>query len=203
MKDYKDTLNLPKTDFPMKAHLPEREPLILKKWEGLYKKLQKLTSDRPLYVLHDGPPYANGNIHIGHALNKILKDVINKYMLLSGYRVHYIPGWDCHGLPIEQQVEKELQAKNIKKEDISKQEFRKLCREYAKRFVNIQREEFKRLGVLGDWENPYLTMDPAYEACEVRELGKLFHKGLIIRSKKPVYWCIYDKTAEAEAVGED
>ncbi|QWK19785.1 MAG: isoleucine--tRNA ligase [Hydrogenobacter thermophilus] len=199
MKDYKDTLNLPKTDFPMKAHLPEREPLILKKWEGLYKKLQKLTSDRPLYVLHDGPPYANGNIHIGHALNKILKDVINKYMLLSGYRVHYIPGWDCHGLPIEQQVEKELQAKNIKKEDISKQEFRKLCREYALKFVNIQREEFKRLGVLGDWENPYLTMDPAYEACEVRELGKLFHKGLIIRSKKPVYWCIYDKTAEAEA----
>ena len=199
MKDYKETLNLPKTDFPMKANLPEREPIILKKWEGLYKKLESATKDRPLFVLHDGPPYANGNIHIGHALNKVLKDVINKYMLMSGYRIHYIPGWDCHGLPIEQQVEKELKAKKIDKESISKVEFRKLCREYAKKFVEIQREEFKRLGVLGNWEEPYLTMDPSYQAGEVRELGRLFKKGFVIKSKKPVYWCIYDKTAEAEA----
>jgi isoleucyl-tRNA synthetase len=199
MRDYKETLNLPKTDFPMKANLPEREPVILKKWEGLYKKLESATQGRPLFVLHDGPPYANGNIHIGHALNKVLKDVINKYMLMSGYRIHYIPGWDCHGLPIEQQVEKELKAKKIDKESISKVEFRRLCREYAQRFVDIQREEFKRLGVLGNWEEPYLTMDPNYQASEVRELGRLFKKGFVIKSKKPVYWCIYDKTAEAEA----
>lgn len=199
MRDYKDTLNLPRTDFPMKANLPEREPLVLKRWEDLYQKIETLTVSRPLYVLHDGPPYANGNIHIGHALNKVLKDVINKYMLMCGFRIHYVPGWDCHGLPIEQQVEKELKAKNIKKESISKVEFRKLCREYAQRFVEIQKEEFKRLGIIADWEKPYLTMDPSYEAEEIRELGRLFKKGIVVKSKKPVYWCIYDKTAEAEA----
>ncbi|MEZ0361890.1 MAG: isoleucine--tRNA ligase [Hydrogenobacter sp.] len=199
MRDYKDTLNLPRTDFPMKANLPEREPLVLKRWEDLYQKIETLTVSRPLYVLHDGPPYANGNIHIGHALNKVLKDVINKYMLMCGFRIHYVPGWDCHGLPIEQQVEKELKAQNIKKESISKVEFRKLCREYAQKFVEIQKEEFKRLGIIGDWEKPYLTMDPSYEAEEIRELGRLFKKGIVVKSKKPVYWCIYDKTAEAEA----
>ncbi|ADC89712.1 isoleucyl-tRNA synthetase [Thermocrinis albus DSM 14484] len=199
MRDYRDTLNLPRTEFPMKASLPQKEPHILQKWKDLYQRLREARKDCPTFVLHDGPPYANGHIHIGHALNKILKDVINKYWLLKGYRVDYVPGWDCHGLPIEQQVEKELKAKKIRKEDLPKVEFRRLCREYAERFVQIQKEEFVRLGVLSDWDNPYLTMDPLYQAQEIRELGRLFSKGLVVRSKKPVYWCIYDKTAEAEA----
>ncbi|MFN3814162.1 MAG: isoleucine--tRNA ligase [Aquificaceae bacterium] len=199
MVDYKDTLNLPRTDFPMKANLPEKEPLLLEKWKELYRKLKENKEGKPLFVLHDGPPYANGNIHIGHALNKILKDVINKYMLMSGYNLDYVPGWDCHGLPIEQQVEKELSRNKISKESIGKVEFRKVCREYAKKFFNIQRDEFIRLGVLADWENPYLTMDPKYQATEIRELKRLFKRGLVVRSKKPVYWCMYDKTAEAEA----
>ena len=197
--DYKETLNLPRTEFPMKANLPDKEPQILQRWEKLYEKIRELRKGRKIFLLHDGPPYANGHIHIGHALNKILKDIINKYNLLTGKDILYIPGWDCHGLPIERQVEKELKSKKIRKEELPKGEFRKLCRDYARRFVNIQREEFKRLGVLGDWDNPYLTMDPAYEAQEVRELGKFYEKGLAYRSKKPVYWCIYDMTAEAEA----
>ena len=197
--DYKETLNLPRTDFPMKANLPEKEPQILERWSDLYKKIREFRKGKEVFLLHDGPPYANGHIHIGHALNKILKDIINKYNLMIGKDILYIPGWDCHGLPIERQVEKELKAKKINKEDLPKTEFRKLCRDYAQRFVNIQKEEFVRLGVLGDWENPYLTMDPSYEAQEVRELGKFFKKGLAYRSKKPVYWCIYDMTAEAEA----
>ncbi len=198
-KDYKETLNLPRTDFPMKANLPQREPLILEKWKGLYRKIKESRKGREVFVLHDGPPYANGHIHVGHALNKILKDVINKYNLLIGKDIDYVPGWDCHGLPIERAVEKELAKKKIRKESLPKSEFRKLCREYARRFVNIQREEFIRLGVLGEWDSPYLTMDPSYEAQEIRELGRFFEKGLAYRSKKPVYWCIYDKTAEAEA----
>lgn len=197
--DFKETLNLPKTDFPMKGDLPKREPEILKKWRDLYRRIRELRKGREVFILHDGPPYANGNIHIGHALNKILKDVINKYHLMCGKDILYIPGWDCHGLPIERQVEKELKKKNKRKEDLTKVEFRKLCREYALKYVNIQREEFIRLGVLGDWENPYLTMDPKYEAREIRELGRFFEKGAVYRSKKPVYWCIYDMTAEAEA----
>ncbi len=197
--DYKETLNLPRTEFPMKANLPDKEPQILQRWEKLYEKIRELRKGRKIFLLHDGPPYANGHIHIGHALNKILKDIINKYNLLTGRDILYIPGWDCHGLPIERQVEKELKSKKIRKEELPKGEFRKLCRDYARRFVDIQREEFKRLGVLGDWDNPYLTMDPAYEAQEVRELGKFYEKGLAYRSKKPVYWCIYDMTAEAEA----
>jgi isoleucyl-tRNA synthetase len=199
MRNYAETLNLPKTDFPMKANLPEREPQILQKWQGLYRKLRERNRVKPLFVLHDGPPYANGHIHIGHALNKVLKDVIVKYRLLTGYDVDFVPGWDCHGLPIEQQVEKELKAKKLTKEDIGKVQFRRLCREYAKRFIEVQKEEFIRLGVLADWENPYITMDPTYQAQEVRELGRVFQRGFVVRSKKPVYWCIYDKTAEAEA----
>ncbi|HBT98929.1 MAG TPA: isoleucine--tRNA ligase, partial [Sulfurihydrogenibium sp.] len=151
------------------------------------------------YILHDGPPYANGHIHIGHALNKILKDILVKYQSMKGKDAPFVPGWDCHGLPIEQQVEKELKEKKIKKEDLSKSEFRKLCREYALKFVNIQKEEFKRLGIIGNWEKPYLTMRPSYQAQEVLELGRVFNKGVAYRGKKPVYWCIYDKTAEAEA----
>ncbi len=197
--DYKETLNLPRTGFPMKANLPKREPEILERWKDLYSRVRDRRKGRDLFLLHDGPPYANGRIHIGHALNKVLKDVINKYNLLTGKDIVYIPGWDCHGLPIERQVEKELKAKKVSKDDIPKHEFRRLCRDYARKFVGVQREEFIRLGVLGDWDHPYLTMDPAYEAQEIRELGRFFRKGLVYRSKKPVYWCIYDMTAEAEA----
>ena len=199
--DWKDTLNLPKTEFPMKGNLPNKEPNILAKWEELkiYDKLRDERKNSPKYILHDGPPYANGHIHIGHALNKILKDILVKYESMQGKDAPFVPGWDCHGLPIEQQVEKELKKKKIKKEELSKSEFRKLCRDYAARFVDIQKEEFKRLGIIGNWEKPYLTMRPSYQAQEIRELGKIFKEGVAYRGKKPVYWCIYDKTAEAEA----
>ena len=199
--DFKDTLNLPKTDFPMKGNLPQREPEIIKKWEDLniYKKLRDERRGREKYILHDGPPYANGNIHLGHALNKILKDILVKYQSMTGKDAPFVPGWDCHGLPIERNVEKELSKKKIKKEELPKAEFRRLCREYANKYVNIQREEFKRLGIIGNWDAPYLTMKPSYQAQEIRELGRVFKKGVAYRGKKPVYWCIYDKTAEAEA----
>ncbi|MDW8237418.1 MAG: isoleucine--tRNA ligase [Aquificaceae bacterium] len=198
MLEYSKSLNLPRTDFPMKANLPKREPEILKLWEGLYEELSEDKS-REMFVLHDGPPYANGHIHIGHVLNKVLKDTILKFKVLSGFKPHFVPGWDCHGLPIEQQVEKLLSQEGQSKDSISKLEFRKRCREFALSFVNIQKEEFKRLGILADWSNPYLTMDPRFQAQEIRELGRVFKNGLVVRSKKPVYWCIYDKTAEAEA----
>ena len=199
--EFKDTLNLPQTDFPMKGNLPNKEPEILSFWEkiNLYQKLREDRKGKEKYILHDGPPYANGHIHIGHALNKILKDILVKYQSMKGKDAPFVPGWDCHGLPIEQQVEKELKEKKIKKEDLSKSEFRKLCREYALKYVNIQKEEFKRLGIIGNWEKPYLTMHPSYQAQEVLELGRVFNKGVAYRGKKPVYWCIYDKTAEAEA----
>ncbi|MDQ7056093.1 MAG: class I tRNA ligase family protein [Persephonella sp.] len=150
-------------------------------------------------MLHDGPPYANGHIHLGHALNKILKDILVKYESMKGKDAPFVPGWDCHGLPIEQQVEKQLKSQKKKKEELSKSEFRKLCREYAERFVQIQKGEFIRLGVIGNWDKPYLTMRPSYQAQEIRELGKIFNAGIAYRGKKPVYWCIHDKTAEAEA----
>lgn len=196
--DYKDTLNLPKTDFKMKANLVQREPEFLKQWEemDIYHRLLEERKDAPLFILHDGPPYANGNIHIGHALNKILKDFVLKSKSMEGYRTPYVPGWDCHGLPIEHQVDKEL---GPKKREMTKDQIRKLCRKYAEKYVNIQREEFKRLGVFGDWDNPYITMDYIYEADIVRELGKVFERGLAYRGLKPVYWCINCVTALAEA----
>ncbi|WP_200673007.1 isoleucine--tRNA ligase [Persephonella atlantica] len=199
--DWKDTLNLPKTSFPMKGNLPKREPEILKKWEEikLYDRLREERKGREKYILHDGPPYANGHIHLGHALNKILKDILVKYESMKGKDAPFVPGWDCHGLPIEQQVEKQLKSQKKKKEELSKSQFRKLCREYAEKFVQIQKEEFIRLGIIGNWEKPYLTMRPSYQAQEIRELGKIFNAGIAYRGKKPVYWCIYDKTAEAEA----
>ncbi|MCX7760526.1 MAG: isoleucine--tRNA ligase [Hydrogenothermaceae bacterium] len=199
--EFKDTLNLPQTEFPMKANLPQKEPEILSLWEKLniYYKLREEREGKDKYILHDGPPYANGHIHIGHSLNKILKDILVKYQSMLGKDAPFVPGWDCHGLPIEQQVEKELKEKKIRKEDLSKSEFRKLCREYASKFVEIQKEEFKRLGIIANWEKPYLTMRPSYQAQEIIELGRIFKKGVAYRGKKPVYWCIYDKTAEAEA----
>jgi len=196
--DYKATLNLPQTAFPMKANLPQREPEFLARWERerLYARIQEAGRGRPVYVLHDGPPYANGRIHIGHALNKILKDVIVKSKTMEGHQVPYVPGWDCHGLPIEHQVLKEL---GDKKKTLGKVEIRKLCREYAEKFFKIQREEFQRLGVLGDWTNPYLTMTPDYEASILREFGKFVKAGGVYKGKKPVLWCPTDETALAEA----
>jgi isoleucyl-tRNA synthetase len=195
---YKDTLNLPKTEFPMRSNLPKREPETIRRWQEshLYARLQAAREDAPqTFILHDGPPYANGNIHLGHALNKVLKDVVVKFRVMAGARSPYVPGWDCHGLPIELAMEKSLGRKS----DVSKVDFRKLCREYAARYVAIQREEFRRLGILGDWDNPYLTMDPAYEAAEVREFGKLVDAGMVYRGRKPVLWCPSCATALAEA----
>ena len=196
--DYKATLNLPKTDFPMKANLPQREPEILASWEQerLYEQIQEAGKGRPLYILHDGPPYANGRIHIGHALNKILKDIIIKSKTMAGYQVPYVPGWDCHGLPIEHQVLKDL---GEKKKTLDAMAIRRLCREYAEKFYTIQREEFQRLGILGDWQHPYLTMNPGYEATIIREFGKFVERGGVYKGLKPVLWCTADQTALAEA----
>jgi isoleucyl-tRNA synthetase len=196
--EYKDTLNLPVTAFPMKANLNQREPEMLAKWEetGLYSAMESAGAGKPLYVLHDGPPYANGHIHIGHALNKILKDFVLKVKRMQGFNAPYVPGWDCHGLPIELQVEKNLGSK---KSQVSKLEMRKLCREYAAKFVGIQKEEFKRLGIQGDWENPYLTMNYEYEGLTAGELAKFAHNGGLYRGRKPVHWCSSCVTALAEA----
>ncbi len=196
--EYKDTLNLPVTDFPMKANLAQKEVEILAGWEssGLYEKLMAAGKEKPRYILHDGPPYANGHIHIGHALNKILKDIILKSKRMTGFGAPYVPGWDCHGLPIELQVEKNLGSR---KKDMSKLEMRKQCREYAAKFVQIQKEEFQRLGVLGDWEDPYLTMNYEYEGITARELAKFAENGGLYKGKKPVHWCSSCGTALAEA----
>ncbi|MEE4356438.1 MAG: isoleucine--tRNA ligase [Desulfococcaceae bacterium] len=199
--DYKKTLNLPSTRFPMKANLANREPEQLKAWDesGLYQKIRKVSAGRPPFILHDGPPYANGNIHIGTALNKVLKDIIVRSRQMAGFDAPYVPGWDCHGLPIEHNVDKELKKKKIKKEEMPQSEVRKKCRAYAERFIDIQREEFKRLGVMGEWENPYLTMNYVYEAIIARECGKFALEGSLFRSKKPIYWCCSCHTALAEA----
>ncbi len=181
--DYRATLNLPQTSFKMKANLSQREPEALKQWEkgSLYQQIQKHNADKPLFVLHDGPPYANGNIHLGTAFNKILKDVILRSKRMSGFNAPYIPGWDCHGLPIEHNVDKEL---GEKKKTIPLLSKRKACRTYAEKWIKTQKAEFKRLGVIGDWDNPYLTMNHAYEATIAREFNKFLYSGSVIRSKK-------------------
>lgn len=196
--DYKETLNLPKTDFPMKANLKEMEPRMISRWKGekIYSLIQEQRAGGRQYILHDGPPYANGHIHIGHALNKILKDIIVKFKTMEGYACPYVPGWDCHGLPIEHQVLKNLGSK---KESVGQGEVRRLCRDYAEKFISIQREEFSRLGVLGDWENPYLTMDFGYESEIIRQFGLFVDAGSVYKGKKPVYWCGSCETALAEA----
>ncbi|MEI6125644.1 MAG: isoleucine--tRNA ligase [Pseudomonadota bacterium] len=196
--DYKDTINLPKTDFPMKASLPKKEPELLQHWEEtkLYDRIKASRKGKQKFILHDGPPYANGHIHIGTALNKILKDFIIKSKTMAGFSTVYIPGWDCHGLPIEHNVEKNL---GKKKETFSRVEIRKNCREYAANFINIQREEFKRLGVLADWDKPYLTMENGYTATIVREFGKFADSGDLYKRKKPIQWCTSCRTALAEA----
>ncbi|UZP68502.1 isoleucine--tRNA ligase [Desulfovibrio mangrovi] len=198
MSDYKKTLHLPQTKFPMKANLTQKEPEMLKFWEEskAYDAMIAASGTKGEYVLHDGPPYANGSIHLGHALNKILKDIIVKSKNMQGLKAEYIPGWDCHGLPIELKVEKQL---GEKKKTIPEHVFRKLCREYAAKFVDIQRKEFKRLGIMGIWDEPYLTMHPSYEAATARELGNFMKDDYVARSKKPIYWCCSCQTALAEA----
>ena len=206
VRDYSETLFLPKTDFPMRAGLPQKEPEILARWEkqNLYARLREAARGRAKFVLHDGPPYANGNIHIGHALNKILKDVVTRSQQMLGFDSNYVPGWDCHGLPIEWKIEEEnYRSKNKKKPDLSNPEamiaFRRECRAYAEHWLNVQREEFKRLGIEGDWEHPYTTMDFAAEAQIARELMKFAANGLLYRGSKPVMWSVVEKTALAEA----
>jgi isoleucyl-tRNA synthetase len=196
--DYKKTLNLPLTEFPMKASLAKREPEQLNAWEQcrLYDQIRETSKGRHPFILHDGPPYANGHIHIGTALNKILKDIIVRSKQMSGFNAVYVPGWDCHGLPIEHNVDKELGAR---KNSMSQAEVRRLCRAYAEKFIDIQRNEFKRLGVMGEWDNPYLTMNFAYEATIARECCKFASDGSLFRSKKPIHWCCHCKTALAEA----
>ena len=196
--DYKKTLNLPQTKFPMKANLANREPEQLQKWEadGMYEQIRKASEGRKRFVLHDGPPYANGNIHIGTALNKILKDIIIRSRQMKGFDADYIPGWDCHGLPIEHNVDKQL---GPKKKDMTTTDIRRECRAYAEKFVGIQREEFKRLGGMGKWDDPYLTMAFRYEAIIARKCLDFALDGSLIHSKKPIYWCCSCKTALAEA----
>jgi isoleucyl-tRNA synthetase len=193
-KSYKDTLNLPRTDFPMKANLATREPELLKKWDEaqLYQQIQESRKDKELFVLHDGPPFANGDVHMGTALNKILKDFVVKSQTMLGKRAPYVPGWDCHGLPIEYKVVRESR-------DLSPLEVRKRCDAFARKYVDLQREQFKRLGVLGDWEHPYLTLDPKYEAEILRAFAVFVEKGLVYQSKKPVFWSTGAQTALAEA----
>ena len=196
--DYKKTLNLPLTKFAMKANLSKREPEQLKKWEELHlhDQVRNSSKGREQFILHDGPPYANGNIHIGTALNKILKDIIVRSRQMAGYDAVYVPGWDCHGLPIEHNVDKEI---GEKKKELTLADVRRLCRAYAEKFIDIQRDEFKRLGVMGQWEDPYLTMNYKYESIIARECGKFAQDGSLFRSKKPIYWCYTCQTALAEA----
>jgi isoleucyl-tRNA synthetase len=198
MTDYKSTLNLPRTTFPMKANLVHNEPKILAQWQehDAYAAMVAASAGKPRYVLHDGPPYANGHIHLGTAMNKILKDIIVKHRNMNGYQAHYVPGWDCHGLPIELKVEHELGAE---KSSLPALEIRRRCREYALRYVDIQREEFRRLGVFGLWDKPYLTMTPDYEAATARELARFAAQGSVVRAKKPIHWCGSCQTALAEA----
>ncbi len=196
--DYNKTINLPKTDFPMRAGLPKREPEMLKRWEeqDLYNELLKKNEGKPLFNLHDGPPFSNGNLHMGHALNKALKDFITRSYAMRGYYTPYIPGWDNHGMPIESAI---IKQNKLDRKAMSVPEFRTACHEFADHYVDVQRDGFKRMGVVGDWEHPYKTMDPSFEADEVRVFGKMYQKGYIYKGLKPVYWCPRDETALAEA----
>ncbi|MCW9035045.1 MAG: isoleucine--tRNA ligase [Rhodospirillales bacterium] len=199
--DYKETVFLPKTDFPMRAGLPKREPEFLQRWQdmGLFEKLRETSKGREKFILHDGPPYANGHLHVGHALNKILKDIINRNQQMLGKDAHYVPGWDCHGLPIEWKIEEKYRAKGQDKDDVSIVDFRHECREFAQGWLDIQREEFKRLGIEGDWDHPYSTMTFKAEAQIAKELGKFLMNGSLFKGAKPIMWSIVEKTALAEA----
>ena len=198
MADWKDTCNLPRTTFSMKANLQATEPETVARWDemDLYGKIRGARRGSPKYLLHDGPPYANGEIHIGHALNKILKDLVVKSHNMLGFDAPYIPGWDCHGLPIELKVDREL---GPKKKQMSTADFRRACRAYAEKYVEIQRRDFKRLGVLGLWEEPYKTLTFTYQAAIVRALGTFVEQDMVYKGKKPVHWCTHCRTALAEA----
>ncbi len=198
---YRDTVFLPRTDFSMKAGLPQKEPELLKRWEelGLYRRLREQSRGRPKYVLHDGPPYANGHLHIGHALNKILKDIVTRSRQMQGFDSNYVPGWDCHGLPIEWKIEEQYREKGKNKDEVPINDFRRECRTFAEHWIKVQREEFKRLGVTGDWDNPYLTMNFEAEALIAKELLKFAASGQLYRGSKPVMWSVVEKTALAEA----
>ena len=198
MSDYKSTLNLPQTDFPMKANLSQREPQRLQQWQDmdLYGQMRQAGAGKPKFVLHDGPPYANGELHIGHAVNKILKDFIVKSRTLAGFDAPYVPGWDCHGLPIELNVEKKVGKPGHK---VTAAEFRQRCRDYAAAQVSQQGDDFRRMGVVGDWDNPYLTMDYEFEAEIVRTLGRIIDNGHLHKGFKPVHWCLDCGSALAEA----
>ena len=200
-KDWRDTVFLPKTDFPMKAGLAAKEPAILDRWAriGVYDRLREQRKGRELFILHDGPPYANGDIHMGHAMNKVLKDIIVRSQSLIGKDAPYVPGWDCHGLPIEWKVEEAYRAKKQNKDEVPVAQFRAECRAYADRWVGVQREQFQRLGVMGDWADPYLTMNYDAEATIVGELLKFATSGQLYRGAKPVMWSPVEKTALAEA----
>ncbi|MBQ4381122.1 MAG: class I tRNA ligase family protein, partial [Oscillospiraceae bacterium] len=197
-QDYNATLNLPKTDFPMRAGLPQREPAMLERWneQDLYHKMLERNEGKPSFILHDGPPFSNGNLHMGHALNKAIKDFIVRYKSMSGYRTPFTPGWDNHGMPIESAI---IKKNKLNLKEMTVPQFRDACRDFAKSFVDIQRKGFRRLGYVGDWDLPYLTMDPKFEAQEVKVFGRMFDKGYIYKGKKPVHWCPSDRTALAEA----
>jgi isoleucyl-tRNA synthetase len=199
--DYRSTVFLPRTDFPMKAGLPQKEPAILARWEaeGLYEQIRKARAGREKFISHDGPPYANGDIHIGHALNKTLKDMVVRTQTLLGKDAPYVPGWDCHGLPIEWKVEEQYRNKKLNKDEVPVKEFRAECRAYAQHWVDVQRGQLERLGVLSDWDRPYLTMDYSAEATIIAELFKFAQSGQLYRGAKPVMWSPVEKTALAEA----
>ena len=199
MSDKKDQkLNLPNTSIPMKANLNLREPEILKQWEkrNVYKKIRKNRKGKEKFILHDGPPYANGNVHLGHAVNKVLKDIVIRSKTLEGYDAPYIPGWDCHGLPIEQQVEKKL---GKKRREIAQSDFRDLCRDYAKKQINIQKDDFIRLGVFGDWNKRYASLDQKFEGDAINGFARIFHNGHVEKGFKPVHWCPECGSSLAEA----
>jgi isoleucyl-tRNA synthetase len=200
-RDYSATLFLPKTDFPMRAGLPQREPVLLERWHklGIYGRLREAGRGRTKFVLHDGPPYANGNIHMGTALGVMLKDVVTRSHQMLGFECNYVPGWDCHGLPIEWKVEEEYRAKGRDKDKVPVVEFRRECRAFAQHWVDVQREEFMRLGGVGDWDHYYSTMSFPAEAQIARELMKFAANGLLYRGSKPVMWSVVEKTALAEA----
>src|SRR3989440_8089727 len=199
--ELKKTINLPQTKFAQKANLPQTEPARLKKWSEmkLYERIREARAGAEKFILHDGPPYANADIHLGTALNKTLKDIVVKSRSMMGYDAPYIPGYDCHGLPIEQYVEKELDKKGKKKTDLSVVSFRRACREHAAKSLRSQTRDFQRLGILGEWDHPYLTMSNHYEAETARLFGRFLERGYVYRGARPVYWCIHDQTALAEA----
>ena len=198
VKALKSTLNLPQTAFPMKANLPQNEPARLQAWQqsDLYAQIRTARAGQPKYILHDGPPYANGAIHLGHALNKCIKDFVVKTKTMAGFDAPYVPGWDCHGLPIEIKVDEQLGRKKLEMDPIA---VRRACREYAQKYVDLQRSQFERIGVFGRWNDPYLTMSFGYEASIVETFYDFFEKKFVYKGLKPVYWCIHDRTALAEA----